>query len=286
MKVQAGRQWKMPFLVCAVMLMASTGLKALPVTCLSLLSNGQDTYQNLMNLGSSGCTIEDKLFTGFDRGTGTLAGSGYLPSATNTTFSIIDGGPTGPIGFQFNFVTNAQPNGMSAIANAKATSSTVDFSMSFNVQIFGSSMFLTGAQACFSGTSTSTTPCATPPPTAGASSTPGFLSSALIAETLVDTGNGSSTSLTLVNEGPISQNSDSTALPGLPAGDVLSVSKDINVSANYPTGGPNQMAFIKSFAETFTESATRPTPEPGFYGLLAAGLGGIFVAVKRRRKSV
>jgi hypothetical protein len=80
-----------------------------------------------------------------------------------------------------------------------------------------------------------------------------------------------------------SYSASSPVAPGLSAGQVLAISEDINVFANYPSGGPNQIAYIQSFEETFTETAT--VPEPGYDGLLAAGLGGILLLVRRRQKA-
>jgi len=284
MKTQARRRWGKPFLVCAVFLLVASGLQALPVCPTT------GTYQQLENF-ANGCTIGDKLFTDFTRGNGNTDGNAFIPTASQMTYTVINNGPMGPIGFDFSLVAAGHANGMSALASPTTPNGFSDASLttSFNVQVFGSPLFLSGAQVCFTGSSTTTDPCGLPAPTGpsdskvSATATPGFMAAALVGETVI--ANGNPHMLGIVAEGTVNQYDDSTVFQGLPAGQVLSVSQGINVSAIYPGAGPNNSASIKSFAETFTQTVTA-VPEPGFYGLLAGGLGGIFLFVKRRQKTI
>jgi hypothetical protein len=57
---------------------------------------------------------------------------------------------------------------------------------------------------------------------------------------------------------------------------LVGISKDLFV-----TGGGTGFASISNFTDTVNQSAT---PEPGFYGVLAGGLAGIFMFAKRRSK--
>lgn len=282
MKLLRGvRNLKITFLVCAVSLMAASGLHATPVPPSCALTG---TYQDLENYGATGCLIGDKLFTGFSRGAGTTMGDAFVPNATQMTYTVINDGSMGPIGFDFNLTTPSETNGMFATAKNGASPATADFTLSFGVQVYNSPDFLTGAQLCFGPPSPTSSPyppitqCASP--TAGAST---ISAAALITEQALTGSHSYNMGVSAL--GTTNSYSASTGIaPGLAAGQVLMVSKDINVLAFYPVGGPNQTAFIKSFAETFTQSSTS-VPEPGFYGLLAAGLGGIFLVVKRRRKT-
>jgi hypothetical protein len=59
---------------------------------------------------------------------------------------------------------------------------------------------------------------------------------------------------------------------------IVSVSKDINV-----VGSANGFATISSFADTVSQSS--PVPEPGFYGVLAGGIGAVLMFARRRKKN-
>jgi hypothetical protein len=59
--------------------------------------------------------------------------------------------------------------------------------------------------------------------------------------------------------------------------DTLGVLKDINV-----IGGATGFASISLFSDTVSQGVI---PEPGFYGVLAGGLAGIFLFARRRRKT-
>jgi hypothetical protein len=278
MKLQEVRHLKIAFWVCAVSLMAASGLHATPV-CPS-----SGTYAELESFGTTGCTIGDKLFTDFTRGAGTTQGDAFVPTTSQMTYTVINDGPLGPIGFDFNLTTPTETNGMFATAKKGSTPATADFSMAFNVEIDTGTDFLTGAQLCFGPPSPTSSPyppvtqCASP--TASATN---IAAAALVTEQGIAGGHAYNLGVDAL--GTVNTYSASADIvPGLPAGQVLTISKNINVLAFYPTGGPNQTAYIKSFAETFTQSVS--VPEPGFYGLLAAGLGGIFLFVKRRQKAL
>lgn len=280
MKLREVGHLKVAFWICAVSLLAASGLQATPVPPACALTG---TYQNLESYGGTGCLIGDKLFTNFTRGAGTTQGDAFVPNATQMTYSVINDGSLGPIGFDFNLTTPSEKNGMFATAQKGSTPATADFSMSFGVQVYSGADFLTGAQLCFgppspTGSSYPTiTQCANP--TASASN---ISAAALITEQGIAGSNAYNLGVNAL--GTVNTYSASTPIaPGLSTGQVLTISKDINVLAFYPTGGPNQTAYIQSFAETFTQSVT-PIPEPGFYGLLGAGLGGIFLFVKKRRQ--
>jgi hypothetical protein len=282
MKLQEVRHLKIAFWVCAVSLMAVSGLQATPVPPSCALTG---TYQDLENYGSTGCLIGDKLFTSFTRGAGTTMGDAFVPTTNQMTYTVINDGSLGPIGFDFNLTTPTETNGMFATAKKGSTPATADFSMSYDVQVFNGPDLLTGAQLCFgppsptSSSYPSITQCASP--TASATN---ISAAALVTEQAIAGAHAYNLGVNAL--GTVNTYSASAAIaPGLPAGQVLTISKNINVLAFYPAGGPNQTAYIKSFAETFTQSVT-PIPEPGFYGLLAAGLGGIFLFVKRRQKAL
>jgi hypothetical protein len=115
---------------------------------------------------------------------------------------------------------------------------------------------------------------------AGMAAPPGSGASADIAETICPghTVAGCLSSLPLstysIAGGP-SVTSDSTNFA--PVGTV-GILKDINVI------GGSGFASISLFTDTVSQMD--PVPEPGFYGVLAAGMGAVLIFARRRKKSV
>jgi hypothetical protein len=77
-----------------------------------------------------------------------------------------------------------------------------------------------------------------------------------------------------------SQGAFGTALSdsiNFPVQNYVGVEKDLFVAS-----GAMGLASISTFTETFSQDTA---PEPGFYGVLAAGVAGIFMFAKRRKKT-
>jgi hypothetical protein len=106
-------------------------------------------------------------------------------------------------------------------------------------------------------------------------------SSATIAETICPghTVAGCSSSLPLstyaIGGGP-SKMTDTVTFGGV---STLGVLKDVDVLGGPGTG----FASISLFTDTVSQGTT--APEPGFYGLLAAGMGAILMFARRRKKT-
>jgi len=192
------------------------------------------------------CTISDKTFSGF---TYSDSAVGAIPVAPgDLTYTTIDNG-TSAIGFLF---------GVALTATGPA--STNDLGIGYTVT--GSD--ITDAQVTMAGLAV------------------GAGSSATIAETIcpghVIAGCLSSLSLSTykIVGGP-SKTSDSVTFGAV---DTLGVLKDVDVAAP----GAGGFASISLFTDTVSQG--NPVPEPGFYGVLAGGMGAVLMFARRRKKAV
>ena len=228
------------FLVCAVLLVAASGLQATPVTCASL---SDQTFAGLQAAGS--CTIGDKTFDNFSFTSADVTSS-------QLAFSVVNAG-SAAIGFNFQTGELTQVG-----VGAK------DLSIGFDVTAPGP--IITSGHLAQSGAAIN-----------------GGVAS--IGETLCLGGDiagcpkGSTRSLTTNAGFGGTALTDSVTFGGVTE---VGVVKDLSVMGTTATS----VASISLFQETFDQKSSRTgVPEPGFYGLLAGGLAGIFMLAKRRKKT-
>lgn len=203
-------------------------------------------YQQLVNLGTTGgCTIADKTFSDF---TYSMSAVGATPvAANNLTVTTIDSGPSA-IGFLFGVALTAGPGQVNDIG--------VGYTVT-GPDITDASVTMTGGVIPPSNTS----------------------GSASIAETIcpghVIAGCVSSLPLSVYNiNGTPPKTTDTVTFGGV---STLGVLKDIDVI------GGSGTASISLFTDTVSQGDS--VPEPGFYGVLAGGLGAILMFARRRKKT-
>lgn len=191
------------------------------------------------------CTIGDKTFSDFTYSDSAVGAIPVTPS--DLTYTAIDSGPSA-IGFLFGVALTATGPG-----------STNDLGVGYTV----TGLDITDAMVTMTGLAV------------------GAGSSATIGETICPghTIAGCSSSLPLstydIAGGP-SKTSDSVTFGGV---NTLGVLKDVNVAAP----GAGGFASISLFTDTVSQGGT--VPEPGFYGVLAGGLGAILMFARRRKKT-
>jgi hypothetical protein len=265
MKVQAEVWWKTLFWVCAIFLLAASGLQATPVAICATTG----TYAQLEKYNATGgCQIDGVVFSHFSL-TDTTSGSGSIaPSASGVDYNaIVTPGPNGQVGFLFDdFALDVLKPGTSGTATLK---------LGYWIDAMGPNEYivnggLSGAVAT--------------PNTTGKNS-----SSTSISETFTPPGGVTCTSAvtpknpkTCTFTVPGTQPMDyiyfnEGATPqGIPPTQVLKVAKTLTVTAK-----GQGFASISDFSNVI--NVTGAVPEPGFYGLLAGGLAGIFLLAKRRK---
>lgn len=191
------------------------------------------------------CTIGDKTFAGFTYSDSAVGAVPVTPS--NLTFTVIDNG-TSAIGFLFGVALTAGPSAVN------------DLGIGYTVT--GSD--ITDATVTMAGLAV------------------GAGSSATIAETICPghtvAGCSSSLPLSTYTFGggvPPTKNTDTVTFGGV---DTLGVLKDVDV-----LGGASGFASISLFTDTVSQGSS--VPEPGFYGVLAGGMGAIIMFARRRKKT-
>jgi hypothetical protein len=204
-------------------------------------------YAQLQALGpTGGCTIADKTFSGF---TYSMSSVGATPvTANEVTVTTIDNGPSA-IGFLFGVALTAGPG------------QTNDIGIGYTV----TGPDITDAAVTMAG--------GVIPPTNSSGA-------AAIAETIcpghVSAGCAHSLPLSVYNvNGATPKTSDEVTFKGV---STLGVLKDVDVF------GGTGIASLSLFTDTVSQGDT--VPEPGFYGLLAGGLGAIIMLARRRKKTV
>jgi hypothetical protein len=246
---------KKPILACAVLLGAAMGLLATPV-CPTTTPTVTVTYAELESLGS--CTIGDKTFSDFTYRMGS-SGSAPVP-ASDVTVTTMNEGPSA-IGFLFGVDLSAGPGQSN------------DIGIGYTVN--GPDM--TDATMTMAG---------------GVAPLSNITGSATIAEIVcpghVISGCAASLPLSVYNINGIPPNTTNTCDFGMKSGvlvcnegtpiavNTLGVLKDVNV-----IGGTGS-ASISLFTDTVSQGAV---PEPGFYGVLAGGMGAIVMFARRRKKN-
>jgi hypothetical protein len=206
------------------------------------------SYQTLETLGS--CTISVS-----PTDVVTFSGFMYSDNATNAvpvaasalTYLTIDSGPS-DIGFQFFGVPLV----------ASGPNSVNDIGLAYTVT--GSDLNDAGVSMTGFGVGTG--------------------ASAAVAETicfpsLANCSSSASLSVFKIVGGP-SLTSDTTTFTGV---GTLGVIKDIDAVAI----GPGSMATLSAFSDTVSQG--NPVPEPGFYGVLAGGIGAVLMFARRRKKT-
>jgi hypothetical protein len=199
------------------------------------------------NTDTISCTIGDKTFSDFTY-SNTPMGGAIPVTASDLKFQVIDNG-TSAIGFHF----------VSVPLTATGASQTNDIDLGFIV---------TGPNIDDAAIG--------PPPYAMVGGAIGAGAAATIFESVCpNLKNCVSMATFNIANGP-SQLTDGVTFA--PVG-IVSVSKDINV-----VGSANGFATISDFADTVSQGGS--VPEPGFYGVLAGGIGAIIMVARRRKKSV
>jgi hypothetical protein len=283
MKIEAKAWSKTRFWVCAVFLLAASGLKASVVITPGVNPcPASGTYQNLQTLGS--CSIGNVIFGDFKITptvdglvNTTSSGEAAAPNASQMDFNLIDNvsGSNGQYGFDFNsFPLETLSKGSVQTASVQISYFIIDKASTETILdggITGSDAFtLNNATATM--TETYTTPSGT---------------------TCYSTVTSSSTCSFSVPGGStgdyIEFNPQNTP-PGAPANKSLTVTKVLSVSSSGSNSSPG-LAHISDFGDVIdvagiTVTADPPSvPEPSFYGVLAVGLAGIFLFSKRRKKT-
>lgn len=192
------------------------------------------------------CTIADKTFSDF---TYSSSAVGATPVPVNElTYTTIDDGNTA-IGFQFG------------VALTASSGQTNDLGIGYTV----TGPDITDATVTMAG--------GVVPPS-------NMTGSASIAETICPghtiAGCISSLPLSVYNiNGVPPKTTDTVTFKGV---DTLGVLKDVDVL------GGSGVASISLFTDTVSQGGS--VPEPGFYGVLAGGLGAILMFARRRKKTV
>jgi hypothetical protein len=209
------------------------------------------TYQTLQTLGS--CTISDKTFSGFTYSDSAV--NAVPVTQSNLTYTTIDDG-TSAIGFLFGVALTAPAGGVN------------DLGIGYTV----TGPDITDAAVTMAGLALGTGSAATiVEPICPGHAIAGCLSSISL---FTDTFGGGV---------PPTKTSDMVTFScGTPAKpepcNTLGVLKDVDVV------GGSGFASISLFTDTVSQGSS--VPEPGFYGLLAGGIGAIIMIARRRKKSV
>lgn len=267
MNFKAEVQGKTPFWVCTVFLLGAYGLHATPVPICATTG----TYTTLESYGTTGCQIEGVVFSHFSLSDSTSGSGATAPNASSVDYNLVETvGPNGQIGFLFNsFALDVIKPGTTGTATLK---------LGYWMESMGTKEYIiNGGLAAANATPNKT----------GANS-----SSTSISETFTPPGGVSCTSAvtpknphTCTFTVPGTQPMDyiyfnqSNTPPGVPPDTILKVAKTLTVTAK-----GQGFATISDFTNVI--DVTGAVPEPGFYGVLAGGLAGIFLFAKRRKKAV
>lgn len=278
MKIEAKAWLKTRFWVCAVFLLAASGLEASVVTCPT-----SGTYQQLQTLGS--CTIGSVIFGDF-KITPTVDGhvntTGFegaaAPNASEVDFNLIDNvsGANGQYGFDFNsFPLETLSKGSPQTASVQISYFFIDKSSTETIVDGG----ITGSDA-FTLNNASATMAETFTTPAGTACFSNVTSTATCSFSVPGGSTGDY----------IDFNPQNTP-PGAPANKALTVTKVLSVSSQGTASVPG-LAHISDFGDVIDVDGISPpapdppaVPEPSFYGVLAGGLAGIFLFAKRRKKT-
>jgi hypothetical protein len=282
MKIEAKAWSKTRFWACAVFLLAASGLKASVV-----ISSGVNpcpssgTYQQLQSLGS--CTIGSVIFGDF-KITPTVDGhvnsTGFegaaAPNGSEVDFNLIDNvsGSNGQYGFDFNsFPLDTLSKGAPQTASVQISYFFIDKSSTETIVDGG----ITGSDALTlnNATATMTETFTTPAGTACFSNVTNTASCSF--------------SVPGGSAGDYIDFNPQNTPPGAPANKALTVTKVLSVSSQGSPSVPG-LAHISDFGDVIDVTGIVPdpptlTPEPSFYGVLAAGLAGIFWFAKRRKNT-
>lgn len=270
MKLQAHVPGKTVLSFCAVSLLATSMLQATPVCPTSGI------FSTLEGFGSTGCSIGGVIFSNFTltptvngHAGSTSNGTAVSPNASNVDFTrlFMVTGTNGEFGFDFNsFTLSALSLGSAQTANLK---------IGYSIEGTGKERIidagLTGEDALAiapKGTKASTSIAETFTPPGGTACLSSVTHTATCTFTVPG---GSANDLIFFN--------NSHHPPGIPADEILRVTKTLTVTAT----GKGSDAFISDFRNIVNVDGA--APEPGFYGVLAGGLAGILLFSRRRKKA-
>jgi hypothetical protein len=263
MKIPAEVQGKTIFWVCTVFLLAASGLEATPVCPLS------GTYAQLESFGTTGCEINGVIFSHFSLSDSTSGKDATAPSATGVDFNAVMTHGPGEVGFLFDsFALDVIKPGTSGTATLK-----IGYWMEATgpeEYIVNGGLAMANATKNTSGTNSSSTSISetfTPP-------------GGVTCTSAVTPKNPNTCTFTVPGTQPMDYIyfNEHTTPQGVPPDKILKVAKTLTVTAK-----GSGFASISDFANVI--NVTNPVPEPGFYGVLAGGLAGIFLFAKRRQKT-
>lgn len=268
MNIQVDGRWKICFGFCAVYLAAAFGLGATPVCPQS------GTYAQLESFNSSnpgvtgGCTIDGLTFFNFTFSS-TVTGQTAVAPANAGGVDYLTIPPyarnPGQFGFEFNsFSLEVIGNGVKGTATMKVGYS-VEATQPKEYIVAGG---LTGEDAAAVGSTASATIGET---FTGPKGTACYSTATKTATCMFNASAGAAGDY-------IDFNRQSNPA-GIPSDQILKVSKTLTVTATKS----GSVAHISEFADVV--AVTGVVPEPGFYGILAGGLAGIFLFAKRRNNS-
>lgn len=263
MRFPAEVQVKTIFWVCTVFLLAASGLEATPV-CPS-----SGTYAQLESFGTTGCEVDGVIFSHFTLSDSTSGKGGTAPAAGSVDFNTIMTHGSGEVGFLFDsFSLDVVKPGTSGTATLK-----VNYWMEATgpkEYIINGGLEQANATPNTGGTNASSTSVSetfTPP--AGVTCT-----------SAVTPKNPNTCTFTVAGTQPMDYIyfNEHTTPQGVPPTKILKVAKTLTVTAK-----GSGFASISDFSNVI--NITNPVPEPGFYGVLAGGLAGVFLFSKRRKKT-
>jgi hypothetical protein len=258
MKIQEDRKvrLKRPFWICAVLCGAAFGLQATPVCATS------GTYATLIAYNADGgCTIADKTFSDFTFSPTASGGATALSSSgADVSYTVEDSPSANAYGFLFAAPLAAGPG------------QTNDLLISYDVSVTSGPSLINDAQSTISGMADSVIS--------------GGFATASIAETVclghVIAGCTTSTSLgsdiVSTNGTPVTGPATSTANFN-PGYQTVGILKDIDLF------GGTGYATLSGFSNTVSQTVP-DVPEPGFYGVLAGGIGAVLMFARRRKKTL
>lgn len=265
MRFPAEVQVKTIFWVCTVFLLAASGLEATPV-CPS-----SGTYAKLESFGTTGCEIDGVVFSHFTLTDSTSGHGGTAPAAGSVDYNtIMTSGHNGQVGFLFDsFSLDVVKPGTSGTATLKIgywmdATGPKEYIINGGLADANATSNTSGANA----SSTSVSETFTPP--AGVTCT-----------SAVTPKSPHTCTFTVPGTQPMDYIyfNESNTPQGVPPTKVLKVAKTLTVTAK----GAG-FASISDFSNVI--NIDNPVPEPGFYGVLAGGLAGVFLFSKRRKKTV